>query len=401
MIMKNIHHMLLSSVAMGAMLLSSAYAEQTAEKQADAAVANEAEPTKAAAQENMQAKSDEAAEESSESQNPVVAKVGDVSVYKNDLMIIHRNLQEPWNVYDFESLFFTLQDNAIELELGKQYALDKDLDKTEEYAQTLEYYKSVIIYGMAIQQYLDENLTEERLKSYYDDRIKEFEAEEERKIRHILVETEEEAKEIIKQLDEGADFSKLATEKSIGPSGQSGGDLNWATAGEYLPEFSDAAWALEIGKYSAEPVKTNYGYHVMIVDETRLTEPPQYEDVKGLLEGELSRDLREEFFQELAASKEVVRFDMSGKEVVEPVAPEETEPLDDEGIVTEEPAEGADPMAEAPVALEGDMAADVVDVASEAQKTEAKEILNPIDPEKGLEGIKQLSEEKAEEKTEK
>ncbi len=325
---KNIRHILFSSAAMGMILFSSAQAKEksvtkkAAEEAVEKVVIINEQENPAAKKEKIVAKV--------ESDNPVIAKIGDVPIFRDSLMIIHRNLPEPWNVYDFESLFPALQDNAIDLELARQLGMEKALDKTEEYKQNLEYYKAIILYEIAINQYLEENLTEERLKTYYQERIKEFEPEEERKMRHILVETEEDAQKIIERLDAGEDFSKVAIEASIGPSGQNGGNLNWAAAGEYVPEFSEVAWALEVGKYSHKPVKTTYGYHIIIVDETRETQPPQYEDVKGLLEGELNRDLKEQFFQELSASKEILRFDVNGDEIVEPVAPEEREPLDED-----------------------------------------------------------------------
>lgn len=336
---KNIRPMLLSSVVMGAMVFASAQAQENAAfAESEALVKTMVDETHIAepqAPKEMQAEAVKS-EEAEETENPIIAKVGEVPIYKDSLKVIHRNLPEPWNVYDFESLFPILQDNAIELELAKQLGIEKDLDKTEEYEQISQYYKAITLYEMGINQYLEENLTEEKLKAYYDSRLGEFSAEEERKMRHILLETEEEAQKIIERLAAGEDFSKLAMEASIGPSGPNGGSLNWAAAGEYVPEFSEIAWALEVGKYSETPVKTTYGYHVIIVDETRQTEPPQYEDVKGLLEGELSRDLKEEFFQTLAASREVVRFDVSGDEIILPEAPEESEPLDEETEVVAE-----------------------------------------------------------------
>ena len=98
--------------------------------------------------------------------------------------------------------------------------------------------------------------------------------------RHILVKTKEEAEAIIKELDAGADFAKLAKEKSTGPVRPEGGDLGFFSPGQMVPAFEKAAFALKAGKYTKEPVKTQFGWHVIKVEEKRNAPPPEFDQVK-------------------------------------------------------------------------------------------------------------------------
>ncbi len=277
-------------------------------------------------------------------EDPVVAVVNGVELHKKDLEIIHKNLQEPWSQYDFESLFPTLQDLAIRLQLAEQDSLSKKLDESEDYKMNLQFVKANILQDLALKSYITEQMNEDNLRAYYDEKMQDFTPEEERKTRHILVETADKANEIIKRLDDGEDFSALAIEASIGPSGTNGGELGWASKNEFVPEFADAAWQLDQGSYSKAPVQTSYGFHVILVEDIRKTEIPQFEDVKALLEGELQRDLEEQFFEELQSKAEIERYDIHGEAIVIPDAPEEMEPIEDgdivevtEEVTTEEP----------------------------------------------------------------
>ena len=100
------------------------------------------------------------------------------------------------------------------------------------------------------------------------------------KARHILVKTEDEAKAVVKQLDDGSDFAKLAKEKSTGPSGKTGGDLGWFRPQQMVPPFSDAVAAMKKNTYTKKPVKTQFGWHVIKLEDLRDVQPPKFEDIK-------------------------------------------------------------------------------------------------------------------------
>jgi len=147
---------------------------------------------------------------------------------------------------------------------------------------TLNQLERSTLAGAAIKAYMNDNeISDAELRTAYDSSIgtpgMEYNA------RHILVETEEQANEIIKALDEGGDFVELAKEKSTGPSGPQGGELGWFSAGQMVQPFSDAAAALEKGKYTRTPVKTQFGWHVIRLEDTREGTPPPFDDVKDRL----------------------------------------------------------------------------------------------------------------------
>ncbi|MBK1723411.1 peptidylprolyl isomerase [Thiocystis violacea] len=124
--------------------------------------------------------------------------------------------------------------------------------------------------------------TEDELKSAYE-KVKEQSARTEYKARHILVKDEDEAKKIIKQLDKGGNFADLAKKHSQGPTGKDGGDLGWFDAKQMVAPFAEAVAAMKPGSYTKEPVQTQFGWHVIELQETRKAEPPSFEDAKPQL----------------------------------------------------------------------------------------------------------------------
>jgi len=124
------------------------------------------------------------------------------------------------------------------------------------------------------------------------------------KARHILVPTQSEALELIQQLDDGADFQELAKEKSTGPSGQSGGDLGWFSPNQMVAPFSNAVQAMQDGEYTSEPVQTQFGWHVILREESREAEPPTLESSKENVRAAVQQKKFQAYLEKLrAASK--------------------------------------------------------------------------------------------------
>jgi peptidyl-prolyl cis-trans isomerase C len=137
---------------------------------------------------------------------------------------------------------------------------------------------------------------------------------------HILVETEDEAKALVDQLKNGADFAALAREKSTGPSGPNGGDLGWFGKGRMVPEFEAAVIALEPGQIS-DPVQTQFGWHVIQLQETRIPEAPSLDQVRADIETELQTRLIEQRIEELRQAGSV---DRSGEAGIDPALLKDT-----------------------------------------------------------------------------
>ncbi len=148
--------------------------------------------------------------------------------------------------------------------------------------------------------------TEVELKAEYDSRIADL-PKQEYHARHILVEDEAQAKSLIAQLDKGAKFEKLATEHSKDGSATEGGDLGWFSPAQMVKPFSDAAQQLEIGKYTATPVKSEFGWHIIRLEETRATTPPPYDAVKAQIEPMVIQKKFEAHLKELVKAAKVER----------------------------------------------------------------------------------------------
>ena len=136
---------------------------------------------------------------------------------------------------------------------------------------------------------VDEAITDEALQAAYDEQIGSLPAKQEVRARHILVKEEAEALDIIKELDGGADFAELAKSKSTGPSGPKGGDLGYFGPGQMVPPFEAAAFALEKGDYTKKPVKTQFGWHVIQVEDKRDVAKPTLDQVKDQLRSFLAQ----------------------------------------------------------------------------------------------------------------
>lgn len=164
--------------------------------------------------------------------------------------------------------------------------------------------RRALVASVMIEKIADEKLTEDALKAAYEEKYADAEPEKEYQAAHILVETEEKAKELIASLEGGADFAALAKEHSTGPSGPNGGDLGWFGKGMMVAPFEEAVMAMEAGGISA-PVQTQFGWHVIKLNETRLKDTPTFEEVKAELESELFNAVIEEEVARLKAQADV------------------------------------------------------------------------------------------------
>ncbi len=154
-------------------------------------------------------------------------------------------------------------------------------------------------------------VTDEAIQAAYDARFAEFEGEDEFDASHILVETEDEAKAIKAQLDDGADFAELAKEKSTGPSGPNGGALGWFGKGQMVPEFEAAVVALDKGAVS-EPVQTQFGWHLVILNDKRKSQAPELAAVRGELAQGLQQDAIQARIDELTEQAQIDRPELEG-----------------------------------------------------------------------------------------
>ena len=192
----------------------------------------------------------------------------------------------------------------IALELMRQESVSKGLNAQPMVVAALDQQERTALAGAAIKDFMNNNpVSDEAAQELYNTQIgkpgNEYNA------RHILLENEEDARAVIELLDKGSDFSELAKEKSTGPSGSSGGKLGWFGAGQMVAPFSEAAAKLEKGEYTKEPVQTQFGWHVIILDDTRESTPPPFEDVMDRLKMLLANQQLQQHVEELKNSASI------------------------------------------------------------------------------------------------
>jgi peptidyl-prolyl cis-trans isomerase C len=190
---------------------------------------------------------------------------------------------------DSPELRAAVRDELIARELFSQEAEKKGLMRNAEVQRQLDNARQEILIRALIRDHLKANpITDAELKSEYD-KVAKSGGDKEYKARHVLVEKEEDAKKVIEQLKKGAKFEDLAKQSKDTGSAAKGGDLDWNGAGTFVKPFSDAMVKLEKGKFTETPVQTQFGWHVIRLDDVRESSPPPLEQVKPQIQQELER----------------------------------------------------------------------------------------------------------------
>ncbi len=197
-------------------------------------------------------------------------------------------------------------DELISREVIYQDALAKGLDKKPEIVAELENQKRNILANMAIRQHVESTpITDEAMKKEYELHMRNVTTKE-YKAKHVLVKTEDEAKAVIADLDKGGDFAKIAKEKSIDTgSGQNGGDLGWFDPKQMVKPFADAVASMQKGTYSKTPVQSQFGWHVILAEDSRDVPPPEFDKVKENVRGMMRNKQIKEYLEGLKAKAKV------------------------------------------------------------------------------------------------
>lgn len=192
----------------------------------------------------------------------------------------------------------------IDLTLLAQEAQQRGLADQETVAARLQNLRSAVLAQAVVEDMLQQEPDEAAVQAEYD---KHFQAGQgvEYHARHILVEDKESAEKLIAQLDKGTDFVKLAEEHSSGPTGPNGGDLGWFQPEQMVPPFSEAVATLEPGAYTKEPVETQFGWHVIKLEETRPVSPPPMDEVRQQLVALIAQERIEARVEELRNAADI------------------------------------------------------------------------------------------------
>lgn len=243
----------------------------------------------------------------------VVATVDGEEIYLSEILLQIQQLPQQYQQAPMEQIYPPMLDRVIDSRLIAKAAREAGIQDRADVKERVEQAESGIISEVYMTEKVKETVGEDALRKRYEESIKDSaEQGEEVKARHILVASEEDAKAIIEELKKGADFAELAAEKSTGPSGTSGGDLGYFTAEAMVPEFSEAAFALKPGEITEAPVQTQFGWHVIKVEDRRAVQPPSFEQMQPQLAQEMTREILTKAIEELRAGVDIKRYGPDG-----------------------------------------------------------------------------------------
>ncbi len=248
----------------------------------------------------------------------VVATVNDTEITLGHMLVARATLPQQYQQLPDDVLFQGILDQLVQ-----QTALADSFtgELPPRVTLSIENETRSLTAGEAIEGVMAEDVSDEELQAAYDAQYKDAEPEQEFNASHILVETKEEADAIKEELDGGADFAEVAKEKSTGPSGPGGGSLGWFGPGMMVPEFEEAVAGMEAGGVS-EPVETQFGWHVIKLNETRTGEAPAFEDVREELETQVRQTKVQTAIESLT---EAAKVDRSAAEGIDPTVLKNTE----------------------------------------------------------------------------
>ncbi len=281
---------------------------------------SESEPAAESEESQMAAEGEDAGEE-----GDPIAIVNGQKLYESDLVAFLQRLP-PQLQAQAQLLMPQILEQVVNNELATQAGHNAGLAQDAEVMSQLGKVEDLIVGQTYLQRAIDERVTDDKLEAAYQKYLEENPPQRELKARHILVATEDEAKAVIAELDGGADFAELAKEKSTGPSGANGGELPPFQEGQMVPEFSDAAFAMEVGTYSKEPVKTQFGFHVILLEDSSMSEPPAKDAVESELRDQLSQEAAEAVVTELREGAEIEILFGQPKDEATPEGGGEAEP---------------------------------------------------------------------------
>ena len=235
----------------------------------------------------------------------ILATVNGTAISTSDLGLIAQELGPQLGNMPPAQQAEALKTILIDLQVIADEAEKQGLDKSEDFAKQMDFLRRRVLRNEFFRINVDEKITEDELKAVYKAQITDAPEPIRATARHILLKEEDEAKAVIKELEGGADFAELAKKKSTGPSAPNGGSLGTFGPGDMAPAFEAAAFALEPGSFSKEPVKTKFGWHVILLEDKKVLPKPTYEAVKPRLRAFVAQGKFAKLLGELKAKAKI------------------------------------------------------------------------------------------------
>jgi peptidyl-prolyl cis-trans isomerase C len=252
----------------------------------------------------------------------VLAKVNGTEIKQSDVAMAEEELAPSLAQMDPATKDENVLAFLIDMKIVAKAAEDKKIADGEDFKRRLNFTRNRLLMDSLLASEGKAATTDAAMKQVYEDASKQISGEQEVHARHILVETEDEAKAVKAELDKGADFAELAKKKSKDPGASDGGDLGFFTKDQMVPEFSAVAFALEPGKIS-DPVKSQFGWHIIKVEEKRNRKPPEFDQVKGQIETYVARKAQADYVGKLREAAKIERMDKPAE-----TAKSDTKPAD-------------------------------------------------------------------------
>lgn len=264
----------------------------------------------------------------------VIMRIGSDEVKRSEIEKVWKVIFPGGAAPDFDTLDSRIKNNLLrgvanERVLLREAKKDSALVDSPEVRDRVRTAENQILIQEFLRKKTADAVTDEKLKAMYETQMKNRgERPEEVRARHILVKAEADAKALAKKLKKGEDFASVAKDKSEDKaSGASGGDLGWFTADRMTPEFSKAAFALKKGEVS-DPVKTDFGWHIIKLEDRRVTPAPTFEQLKEEIKNQIGRKAVTDYVNEVTKDMKVVVLDANGMEKPLPAEPEPVAPID-------------------------------------------------------------------------
>jgi len=247
----------------------------------------------------------------------VVAVVNGEKITAGEVKAAQKTLPQQYRDAPLAMLFQPLVNQLVDRKLVTAAAKASELEKDPEYRKALAQTLDRLMEQYYLLRVVDEKVPEDAVRKRFEERFQGKSGAEEVRARHILVQTEQEAREALAQVRGGADFAEVAKQRSGDGSAGQGGDLGFFQAEDMVPEFSKAAFAMQPGQVS-EPVQSPFGWHVIKLEARRRAPPPAFEDVQGELHDEMAREAIQEAIKGLREKAQVQVYNIDGTPQIGP-----------------------------------------------------------------------------------
>jgi len=245
--------------------------------------------------------------------DPVVARVNGEEIHRSDVMRELQMAGPQMQQLPPQMIYPQILQKMIATKIVSQKGYADGLQNDKDVKERVKDLEAQVVAEAYVHKEVEPKITDAKIKERYDQLVSKFKSQDEVRARHILVKTEDEANDILKQLKGGADFAKLAEEKSKDTgSAKQGGDLGYFVHDAMVKAFADSAFSMKVGEVSSVPVKTEFGYHIIKVEDKRKSSPPPIAEVKDQIANQLGQELTNDEVKSLEAKAKIEKFNIDG-----------------------------------------------------------------------------------------